>query len=286
MRIEFLKGGMLTTVQDLGRPDGALMGMPYGGVMDRTSFRLSNHIVGNPENSAVFEITMIGPTIKFIDGGYVAICGADITPNINGFDVKNNLRYKVCSGDVLSFGRLKQGCRAYLAIQGVINVPIYLGSRSTYMYSQKGGYKGRALKKGDIIEVLPLVYQACIEKTILDDVFEIDKLIVTKGPEFQMFSQEDIDVILTNEFQILKDSNRMGCRLSGGEKLDPSKDMISSGTVRGTIQVSNSGELLVLMADSPTTGGYPRIAVLLDKFVDVLAQKQIGDKVTFCLQQR
>lgn len=285
MRLEFLKGGMLTTIQDLGRPDGALIGMPYSGVMDRTSFRLANQIVGNPENTAVLEITVIGPKIKFFDQGFIAISGADISPKINGFDIQNNSLYKVNTGDVLSFGQLKIGCRAYLAVQGVLDVPLYLGSKSTYLYSKKGGYEGRALEKGDVLDVQPLLFISQYSNKIVFDDFKSNQFKISKGPEFDMFSLDDIDVLLKNKFQILGSSNRMGFRLSGDKKIEPSKDIISSGVVRGTMQVSNSGELIVLMADAPVTGGYPRIAVLSDLSIDALAQKQIGDKISFCLDQ-
>ena len=276
-----LKPGLLTTIQDLGRPEGIAQGIPWGGVMDRTSARLANALVANPVNAAVIEIMQIGPVIQFEGSGKFAITGAALSPSLNGHSIENNKCYSFGNDDVLSFGKPEIGTFASLAIQGSIDVPYVLGSKSTYLYAKIGGWQGRALQKDDRIAVKPSV-------EINTDVTDLPQqdfkkvLRIMKGPEFEMFTASEIARFLNKPFTVGAQSNRMGFRLENNKIVDRKlEEIISSGTLRGVVQITPSGTPVVLMADSPTVGGYPRIAIVVDEDVDRLAQIKPMEEVFF-----
>ena len=287
--IAIITGGLFTTVQDLGRPSGTISGFPWGGVMDRKSAIYANSLVGNSSLSALLEITLVGPKILFLEEVKIAICGAYLSPSVNGERINNNTVVTVKKEDVLSFGKLKSGCRAYLAISGGIKVPLILGSASTYTYANIGGYKGRHLSKGDHLELLKPAdpYLKKPEELTPTEVTSQPCLIpCLEGPEYHLFSKALINQFKETIFKIGNSSNRMGYRLELEHPLSHGlPELISSGTVRGTIQLPRSGKPIVLMADSPTTGGYPRIANCTENGTDLLAQCKPGDTVIFYIKK-
>jgi len=278
--------GLLTTVQDLGRYGFQRYGMPVAGAMDAFSFQLANALVGNLPNDACLEITLIGPEIEFFDDGILAICGADINPCMNGNPVSINKTITAKKGDLLSFGGLNAGCRSYIAFAGGIQVPMVMGSRSTYLRGKIGGFEGRALKSGDVVP-LGLMHHKPVFKEIPVDLLpqygSSQILQITPGPEINRFDIQGITALLTSEYKIADQSDRMGYRLSGEEikQAKGSADIISAGISMGSVQIPGNGQPIILMADRQTTGGYTRIAHVASVDLTLLAQLKPGDRIRF-----
>ncbi len=297
MRI--LDPGLMTTVQDLGRFGYQKDGITTGGAMDPLALRIANILVGNEEHNAGLEITLKGPTIEFLGDSLIAICGADLTPEIADVRVPNWCAICVKEGSVLRFGDDRWGCRAYLAVSGGIDVPDVMNSRSTYLRAAIGGVEGRPLRGGDDIPVGsvnantlavsaggPLPF-ALTERHLPSEealgLYERDRpLRVLRGPHWNLFDERDRRVFLREVFEVSTSSDRMGYRLSGS-LLDASvrDELISSAVLSGTVQVPPSGEPIVLMADRQTTGGYPVIGVVATADLPLVAQLRPGDQVRF-----
>src|SRR5690554_4227484 len=152
-QIKINKPGLLTTVQDLGRYGYQQFGVSVSGVMDHISARLANILVGNDENDGVLEVTMLGPEIEFLDSVVIAITGGDLLPTINKLKINMNKSILVNKGDKLSFSGIKNGCRSYIAFSGGIELPMIMGSKSTFTRGKMGGFEGRALKQGDTLTI-------------------------------------------------------------------------------------------------------------------------------------
>lgn len=279
------KPGLLTTVQDTGRFGYQAYGMPVSGAMDLYSLKTANYLVGNNENEACLELTASGPEIEFDSDTFIAICGADMRANLNGLSIEMYQTLKVQKGDILSFKALQAGFRTYISFAGGIDVPIIMNSKSTYLRGNIGGYKGRQLKKGDIISL------GSIQKDI--NIKHIDKkklpvyndqftARIIPGPEADHFTVKGLSDFLYSEFTISDLSDRMGYRLKG-EKIEhkTTADIISSGVAFGTIQVPAHGEPIIMMADRQTTGGYTRIANVISEDLAKIAQLKPGDKISF-----
>ncbi len=286
MRLKIIKPGLFTTVQDLGRFGYSQFGIPTSGAVDAISAQLANRFVGNNENEAVLEITMTGPTIEFDSHCGIAISGANISPMLNNEPIQNSKAYEVERGDCLSFGKLKNGCRAYLAISGSIQVDVIYDSKSTYSYANLGGYKGRQLQKGDVLEVQE---KALPVHRLKDEIHtlnlkKIHQIKVSKGPEYHYFNELDVMTLLNTKYEVSIQSNRMGIRLEGNPINKTQLDnIITSGVVFGTVQVPPSGNPIILLNDAGTTGGYPRIVNCLSESFQTLAQAKPSDKIEFTL---
>lgn len=284
--MKIISPGFFTTVQDLGRLGYQKFGMAQAGAMDSFSLQLANTLVGNSPGAACLEITFIGPEIAFEKKAVVAITGADISPELNGVRITNNAAVVVISGDVLRFGALKSGCRAYVAFAGGLPVPLVMGSRSTYVKAGVGGYYGRALKEGDGMPLLDIegrgignVYLTHYSAFEQKDIYSVH---ILPGPEAGCFSWKGIKTFLNTTFQISPESDRMGYRLSGPQiEAIPQTEMLSSGICNGTIQVPANGNPIILLADRQTTGGYPRIANVITADLSLLAQLKPGDCIKF-----
>src|SRR4051812_48094144 len=153
MALEVKTPGLQTTVQDEGRIGLYAAGMPPSGAMDKASYRIGNLLVGNPDGLASLEITYLGPQLEVKDDAVIAVTGAEMAPKINGEDISSWRSYAVKAGDVISFGYIQSGARAYLSIAGGVDVPEYVGSRATYTLCGLGGFEGRALQPGDVVLV-------------------------------------------------------------------------------------------------------------------------------------
>lgn len=286
LKVKVIKAGMFTLIQDLGRGGYQQFGIPVGGAMDRQSARLANQLVGNPENTPVLEITIMGPTLEFSSNCQIAITGADISPKLNQQEIPNFQTIDIAEKSILTFGRLRQGCRAYLAIGGDWQVHRFLGSCSLLSKQKEIFPKGSLLQKGD---------ELCIqssEKTPIQKVENPyqDRLLnpiiirVLPAPEFDWFSRKAIASFFSQDFQISPDSNRMGYRLLGKNiEWNTSKELISSGIILGTVQVTAEGQPIILLADAQTTGGYPRLVNVISIDLDILAQTKPGDWIRFQL---
>ena len=282
--------GLLTTVQDRGRFGYQRFGMPVSGAMDIFSLRIANLLVGNPMGSACLEVTLTGPEITFDAPCLVAVTGADMQPSLNGKPVRNWESFPAGKGDLLSFGTIRSGCRFYIAFSGGIDVPVVMGSRSTYLRSHTGGFNGRPLQKGDILTLGQNSRNASVpmDKKRLHERFvprygTNPVVHVIPGPEVKRISNDGIREFLVSGFTVTPHSDRMGYRLAGPRislKTENS-DIISAGISPGTIQVTGDGQLIILMADRQTTGGYVRIANIASVDIHALAQLKPGDSLHF-----
>ena len=286
MGIRILKGGMLTTVQDLGRTGYQSQGFSVAGVMDVRSFKIANLLLDNPENEAVLEFTLIGPTLEFTSSTIIAITGGDFQPVLNGKPVEMYRALYINKGDILKFGSARTGSRGYIAFSSYLNIPVVMGSRCTNLKSSLGGFKGRKLQAGDYIgfrikrRYLPFFLSRKLEPDHFDDVQA--ELRVVMGPQDDLFSKQGLETFLTQEYTVTSDFDRMGCRLEG-PFIAPKKgsDIISDGIDFGSIQVPAHGKPIILLADRQTTGGYGKIATVASVDIPKLVQRKTDHKIRF-----
>lgn len=281
--------GMLTTVQDSGRRSYQGKGMPMAGAMDMQSFALGNILVGNDENAAALEVTLLGPTLSVTEGeGVVAVTGAELGFTVNGVPVANWTAVTIREGDTLSFAGPRAGCRAYLCVSGGIDVPIVMESRSTYTRAKVGGLEGRALKKGDTLrcgEPAPLWNQ--YEGFVCPEEFRplrdpAAPLRVVPGPQDDLFTEKGLATFYGTEYVISNSADRMGYRMDG-EPIEHAgaADIISDAIPLGAVQAPGHGQPIVMLADRQTTGGYTKIGVVCSVDVAALSQRLPGAKVRF-----
>lgn len=277
--LKVLKSGLFTSVQDIGRYGYLNKGVPVAGYMDGFSAKKVNQLLDNDIDAAVLEITMTGPTLFFEEETYISMGGALLSATLNNEPVNNYEVIKVEKGDILSYGKLEKGFRNYLAVKGGFKTPMVLGSRSFF---------SSVTKKNHLVDGDELEYDACslfepkISKIIVDSFLDEKELKVTKGPEFKDLSDRQLEMLFGKKFSISNENNRMAYKLE--EKIvGLTNSMITSATLPGTVQLTPSGKLIILMKDGQTTGGYPRILQLSDRAISVLAQKKYGDEVKFKL---
>jgi len=289
-RITVVKPGWLTTVQDLGRYGYQQYGMPVSGTMDRRSFVLANRLLGNRDDAAALEITLKGPELLFEQDAIVAITGADLSPSVNGSEIPLWISLSVKAGQSLSFGARCSGARCYLAVAGGINVPIVLGSRSTHIASKTGGLKGRALMAGDVLAGgLPLPHQRQTigrswPKRLRSTYSPCQQFRILPGPQRDAFTVSAMEVLTSHAYRLSSQSDRMGYRLEGPSlALVGQAGYISDGTAMGTLQVPQNGQPILLMADRQTTGGYPKIAVVITADLPLAGQLLPGDEIQFAI---
>lgn len=277
--LKVLKSGFFVTIQDLGRFGYRDIGVPVSGAMDAISVKKANLLLENDPNDAVMEITMTGPTLQFEEPTYICLSGAHIAATLNNQPVENYQVVKVNKGDILSYGRLDDGFRAYLAVKGGFQTEMVLGSRSQFVpvTLKKRLKDGDEVNYGEIHSYDPIISEVKIEEH-----FHKDYLEVHKGPEFSLLSDEQWAEVFSKTFTVSKENNRMAYQLS--ELITGhSHSMLTSGTLPGTVQFTPAGRLIILMKDGQTTGGYPRILQLSEDSICTLAQKKLGDKLTFKL---
>lgn len=291
--LKIIKSGMLTSVQDLGRYGFQKYGVIASGVMDPFAHRIANLLVGNPDNAATLEISLIGPAIEFDQDAIIAICGGDLSPEIDGKDCKMWRILAVAKGSVLSFGKPKKGCRAYLAIAGGIAVRDVMHSKSTYLRAEIGGFQGRALKAGDNLPVGPVPEKrlaalrraatAEIEWQIQAPLYYHEPIVrMMRGRQFDLFDSDSQERIFTELFTVSSHSDRMGYRLEGAPlALETHGELISEPVAFGSIQVPSDGHPIVLMADRQTTGGYPKIGQVASIDLPLIAQLNPGNRIRF-----
>ncbi|MEY8848629.1 biotin-dependent carboxyltransferase family protein [Psychroserpens sp. XS_ASV72] len=277
--VEVLKSGLYDTIQDLGRFGVQEYGIPFSGAMDMLSAQMANKIIGNNAHDAVLEITLIGPWLKFHVDSIIAICGADLNAMINGIGIKLNTQVVVKNGDTLSFGKQQKGCRTYLAVKNGFQTEMVMNSRSMY----KDVTPTSTVKKNDVLPI-----QAFENKTGLTNssikikAIHFDSEIIEgyRGQEFSRLSETEQNSFLNTDYSISKDSNRMAYQFEQriSNTITP---IITSAVLPGTIQLTPSGQLMVLMRDCQTTGGYPRIFQLTEESINKLSQKTVGQKIRF-----
>ncbi len=284
-KIKVLNAGALTTIQDLGRVGYQKFGIPVTGVMDEYSFRLANILVGNDESEAALEITLMGPKLEFDEDTVFAIAGADINPTLDGKKIPMFTSVLAPKGSTLAFGMCKKGMRAYIAFAGSIDVPAPNGSKSTFMKSKIGGFKGRKLEKEDelVLKNRPAESGMTVDKAYYTDIQNEATLKVLLGPQDDYFTEAGIQTFASKEGYVITDeSDRMGVRLNGAKiEHKETADIISDAAVIGSIQVPASGTPIILMADRQTTGGYTKIGTVIKEDIARLAQMAPASKVFF-----
>lgn len=301
MRI--VDGGLLTTVQDLGRYGYQKIGVSPGGAMDTFSMRMANILVGNPEDAAVLEITLKGPVVEFTSDALIALCGAHLSPEISDLELPHARAVAVRRGSELTFRRATSGCRVYLAVLGGIDVPVVMGSRSTHLRARIGGYDGRPLRADDEVAIgtpSPRGRNAMVE-ALSDEVplpftlshryvDEADRRLPSmgsrvrcvRGPHFDDLVDADQHGFFTDRYEVSTEADRMGYRLVGARLSSGRRgDLVSSAVTMGAVQLPSGGEPIVLMADRQTTGGYPVIAQVITADLGLVAQLKPGDAISF-----
>ncbi|CRF41515.1 biotin-dependent carboxyltransferase family protein [Helicobacter ailurogastricus] len=282
--VRVLEAGLCTSIQDLGRRGYQEFGIPVSGVMDEFSASVANFLVGNERGQALLEMTYTGGALEFLEPMQIALTGAHLSPKLNGEEIFNWESYAVKAGDILQFGQLLSGARAYLAFSGNLGVPLVHGSKSTYMRAGIGGFCGRALQKGDelLIQTHPAQKKRHLPEKHRPIYHKQASLPALLGPEAHYFSLKSVRRFFASAYKISPRADRMGICLEG-EPLERllQTELVSNPLVLGSVQVPSSGQPIVLMADRQTLGGYPKIATLLKESVIALAQMLPGQVVRF-----
>ena len=283
--IEVISAGLYTTIQDQGRFGFRNIGVPTSGAMDMNSARLANALLDNEINAAVVEMTYNGSTLKFNTNTFVAITGANCSITLNSQPVKMNTVIAINCDSVLKIGRALKGVRIYLAIAGGFDYPKILNSQSFY----HGITPVSHIHKGDHLKIFkqckPIINRSSIK--VDNKHFDDQTINVTTGPEFKLLDKISQQILRKKKFKISAQSNRMAYKLEIGDNLTETlkaKDIVTSCVQPGTVQLTPSGELIVLMRDAQTTGGYARILQLTDDSINRLSQKTAGKLIAFSLK--
>lgn len=287
--IEFVTPGLLTTVQDAGRISYQRFGMPVAGAMDEAALALANVLVGNDIEEAALEVTMSGPTLRFLQANTFAVSGGQFEVFLDGERISNNRAYIACEGSVLRVGNSALGSRLYIAFAGGLGISQIMGSRSTYLKGQVGGLSGKCAQKGDQIgfrgprvDLPNLPYRFVDEKALVT--YSNNPCVrVVMGPQEDHFSEEGLATFLASTYQVTAENDRMGYRLEGTSiEYAAGKDgnIISDGIAFGAVQIPD-GKPIIMMADRQTTGGYAKIASVIRVDLPLVAQLRAGDSLRF-----
>lgn len=307
MKVLVRSAGFLTSVQDLGRTGFRQSGVSVGGALDSHALRVANALVGNDDSAAGLEVSLGKLRLRFEDGRVVAWCGGSFTVRINDEDLPPGHAGLVAKDDELSLVAPDAGARAWLAISGGIDVPFVLGSRSTDLRGNFGGYDGRALRDGDLLPLgarerlkerrfpnrrpnedghleiaAPWISEWSAPATWAARTHRDHFLRIVKGAHWERFAPEAQGFLVTNTFVVTPDSDRMGARLDGPELAQSdSGDLLSEAVAPGTLQVPPNGKPILLLGDCQTIGGYPKIAHVITVDLSIAAQLWPGEAVRF-----
>ena len=290
MAIEVIKPGLATSVQDLGRPGYYHLGIPGSGGMDRFALRAANRLVGNDEGDAVLEATFQGPELRFTRDALVAITGAELPPLVDGAVHPTWTSFAVKAGQVLGFGFLKHGARAYIAVAGGIDVPEVLGSRSTYALGVLGGFEGRKFEAGDVLPVGAIRKAAQAGRDVPEALRPLlpSPVILRVLPGLYDFriTKAALDGFFADAWKVATEADRIGYRFRGGRPLEfvprtqpfgagsnPS-NIVDSCYPYGSIQVPGGSEPIVLHRDAVSGGGYFMIGTVISADMDLIGQMQ------------
>lgn len=295
--IEVMKPGLATSVQDLGRPGYYHLGIPLSGAMDRYSLVAANLLVGNEAGAAALEIVFMGPELRFEADAIVAVTGAELPPKLDGAEQPTWTAFPVKAGQVLSFAFLKAGARAYLAIAGGIEVPVVLGSRSTYSLGALGGFEGRPLKAGDKLALGAASGKskpgATLAARLRADLGKEQVLRVLPGLYDARVKPESREAFFADTWKVAPEADRIGYRFKGGRPLDfePRKPTFGAGSdpsnivdscyPYGSVQVPGGTEPIVLHRDAVSGGGYFMIGTVISADMDLIGQMQPHQPIRF-----
>ena len=289
MAVEVIKPGLSTTVQDLGRPGYYHIGIPLSGGMDHFALTCANWLVGNKEGAAVLEAVFMGPELQFTEDATVAVTGAELPPKVNGEPRETWTSFKVKKGQTLSFDFLKKGARAYIAISGGIDVPVVLGSRSTYTLGALGGFKGRKLEAGDKLPV-GKGRGAKEGRTVPEKLRRMPgapaELRMIPGLYWHRITDAAGKQFLEDVWKVAPEADRIGYRFKGGKPLefvpreppfgagsDPS-NIVDACYPYGSIQIPGGTEPIVLHRDAVSGGGYFMVGTVISADMDLIGQLQ------------
>ena len=289
MAIKVLHPGLATSVQDLGRPGYFHLGIPLGGAMDRLALKAANLLVGNDEGAAGLEAVFIGPKLEFTEDAMVAVTGAEMPVKVDGEEKPGWTAFRVKAGQVLSFEFLKTGARIYIAVSGGIDVPLALGSRSTYAIGALGGFKGRPIAAGDELPV-GTPGAAAEGRSVPEELRRRPdmpaELRVLPGLYWHRITEEAGRNFFEDEWKVAPEADRMGYRFRGGRKLDfvprtppfgagsdPS-NIVDSCYPYGSIQVPGGTEPIILHRDAVSGGGYFMLGTVISADMDLIGQLQ------------
>ncbi|MCI5968468.1 biotin-dependent carboxyltransferase family protein [Helicobacter sp.] len=296
--IKVIQPGLATYVEDKGRYGYYHLGIPPGGALDQLSFCAGNLLLGNDENAAALEVSLMGPVLHFPEGGFVAITGAEMTPIVNGEKKPTHTAIELPKNAELKFDFLRNGARAYICVKGGIDVPVVMGSRSTYPLGGIGGYKGRKLEAGDELPIgASNNSQVQVGKT-LDDTFklhikDIETLRVIMGLQDYKLTEETLHNLFEDVFTISSSADRTGYRFKDGRKFqyknlpqpfgagsDPSNIPDACYPV-GSMQAPGGNEPIVLLRDAPSGGGFAMYCTVISCDLDRMGQLPPNHKVKF-----
>ncbi|XTZ39878.1 biotin-dependent carboxyltransferase family protein [Salmonella enterica] len=299
MIINVIKPGLATTIQDAGREGHYHLGIPPSGALDPYSMQMANLLVGNTPDEAVFEMTLLGPVLSFSTDALVAVCGADMTPFINNQPAATHTALVVRAGQHLAFSPARQGCRAYLAVAGGIDVPHVLGSRATYTLGELGGLQGRRLASGDMLSTCAASKeQFCREgNTVPDALLPVLEKSVTlrlvPGLYIHRLTEAAVNNFFADSWYVSSEADRTGYRLKGGQPLDfkphippfgagsdPS-NIVDACYPIGSVQVPGGLEPIVLLRDAVSGGGYMTLGTVISPDLAILGQLQPNQRVRF-----
>ncbi len=281
--IEVLDPGALTTVQDLGRPGWAHLGVPASGAADAPALRLANRLVGNPEGAAALESTLRGPVLRFASPALIALTGAPVEARAGDRALAMHAGERVEAGEVVRIGTASAGVRTYLAVRGGIDAEQVLGSAASDSLTGLGPAplaRGTRLAIGDAAQAWPAVAVAPVAPAPVEPV-----LRVVPGPREDWFAPGALERLCATRWTVTAASNRVGVRLAGGTlERARSGELESEGMLAGALQVPPAGAPILLLADHPTTGGYPVLAVVVSADVPLAGQLRPGAAVRFTVR--
>lgn len=298
MAIKVLKPGLATTVQDLGRPGYYHIGIPLSGGMDRHALAVANLLVGNAEGAAVLEAVFMGPELEFTDDAMVAVTGAELPPKLDGASRETWSSFKVKRGQILSFDFLRKGARAYIAVAGGIDVPVVLGSRSTYALGALGGFQGRKLEAGDELPVDAAATSVKEGRTVAEGLRGLPatmptELRVMPGLYWHHITEAGGNGFFSDAWKVAPEADRIGYRFKGGKPLEfvPREPPFGAGSdpsnitdacyPYGSIQVPGGTEPIVLHRDAVSGGGYFMVGTIISADMDLIGQLQPNTQVKF-----
>ena len=297
MSIEVIKPGLASSIQDNGRQGYYHLGIPPSGGMDQRSLMAANLLLGNPEGAAVIECALMGPELCFTTTRKVAACGAEMLPRVDGEPRPLNEVFEVPAGAILSFDFVKSGARLYLAIEGGIDVPERLGSRSTYALGSLGGLNGRTLASGDTLALLSASGDARqghqLPTNLIPAFSKHYELRVIPGLYAHRLTSDSAERFYKEDWSVASEADRIGYRMKGGTKLDfidreppfgagddPS-NIVDACYPIGSIQVPSGSEPIILHRDAVSGGGYAMIGTVISADMDTVGQIQPHQKVRF-----
>jgi len=277
--------GLQTTVQDFGREGFGVLGVSASGAADSVALRLGNLLLENAPGTPALEMTLTGGTFFFPDGAVICLAGANFGAQMDGKMLEPWMPHAIFPGKRVALGATRDFARCYLCVAGGVGVVDFLGSASTHLLSGLGGWEGRALRKDDVLQIGRLeknIRRRKLRPEVLETLKPEKKLRVTRGPQFDWFVEEARSALAGGEFVVSEDSNRIGLRLDGPRLAAQSRaEMISEGTPLGAIQVTPSGQAIVLFVEQQTTGGYPKIANVIGADLHCVGQLRPRDTIRF-----